>query len=162
MQSRCVHQRRLTSHRSQVSTKTCPGKVSIGRLRVRTPTTFRQPVMASNRLIAMPNVKPACCRHGLQRCQRALDARARCASRAPSQRRRISSTSSERAVPRVFSVNPTRLTCRNELDSDGACLECAFVAEDVHVGTTGIDKPRPLCVHSGLAVGIVPFIVRED
>ncbi len=38
----------------------------------------------------------------------------------------------------------------------------AFVPEDVHVVTTGIDKPRLLCVHSGLAVGIVPFIVRED
>jgi len=47
-------------------------------------------------------------------------------------------------------------------DSDGACLDGAFVPEDVHVVTTGIDKPRLLCVHSGLAVGIVSFIVRED
>jgi DnaJ-class molecular chaperone len=29
MKSRCVHQRIVTSHRSQVSTKTCPGKGSI-------------------------------------------------------------------------------------------------------------------------------------
>jgi len=47
-------------------------------------------------------------------------------------------------------------------DSDGACLDGAFVPEDVRAVTTGIDKPRLLCVHSGLAVGIVPFIVRED
>jgi len=76
MQRRCVHQRSVTSHRSQVSTKTCSGKVSIRRLRACTPTTLSQHAMASNRLIAMPNVKPACCRPGLQRCQRALDARA--------------------------------------------------------------------------------------
>src|ERR1035437_3962692 len=66
----------VTSHRSQVSTKTCSEKVSIRRLRACTPTTLSQPAMASNRLIAMPSVRPACCRPGLQRCQRAVDAQA--------------------------------------------------------------------------------------
>ena len=70
-------------------------------------------------------------------------------------------SSSERAVPWVFSVNPTRCTCRNELDSDGACRDGAFVPEEVHVVTTGIDKPHPLCVHCRLASGIVPFIGRH-
>src|ERR1700731_3500515 len=42
----------------------------------------------------------ACCHHGLQLCPRALDARARCASSDPSQRRRIRSPASERPVPR--------------------------------------------------------------
>ena len=76
------------------------------------------------------------------------------------QRRRISPSSSEMAVPRIWSVNPTRLTCRNELHSDGLCLDGAFVSDNVHVGTTGIDKPHPCCVHMGLALGIVPLIGR--
>jgi hypothetical protein len=74
---------RFVCHRIQVSTKTCSGKVSIWRLRARTPTTLSQPAMASNRLIAMPNVRPACCRPGLQRRQRALDARANARPGAP-------------------------------------------------------------------------------
>jgi len=34
-----------------------------------------------DRLIAIRNVKPACCRPGVWRCQGSLDARTRCASR---------------------------------------------------------------------------------
>jgi hypothetical protein len=98
---------------------------------------------------------------GLQRCQRALGAPARCASSDPSQQRRISPSSSERAVPRVLSVNPTGRICRNELDGSGACLDGAFVPEDVCVVTTGIDKPLSLCVHLGLAVRSVSFVVRH-
>jgi len=43
--------------------------------------TFHQPAMAANRFVAIPNVKPACCCHVLQRFQRSPDARVRCASR---------------------------------------------------------------------------------
>ncbi|HTF62786.1 MAG TPA: hypothetical protein VK638_08750, partial [Edaphobacter sp.] len=78
-----------------------------------------------------------------------------------SQRRRISPSCSERAFPRVFSVNPTHRSFRNKLDSDGLCHDVAFVPQDVHVVTTGIDKPHPLCVHVGRAVAIVPFVVRH-
>src|SRR5207249_6955346 len=70
-------------------------------------------------------------------------------------------SSSERAVPRVVSVNPTHRICRNELYCHGSRLDGAFVPDDVHVFTTSIDKPHPLCVHSGLAVGIVPLIGRD-
>jgi hypothetical protein len=50
------------------------------------------------------------------------------------------SSSSEMAVARVGSVNPTRLTCRNEPDGDDLCLDSAFVSDDVCVATTKIDK----------------------
>jgi hypothetical protein len=68
---------------------------------------------------------------------------------------------SEMAVPRVCSVNPSRRVCRNELDSNGGCLDGAFVPDDVDMVTTGIDKTHPCCVHMGRAVGIVPFIGRH-
>ena len=61
-------------------------------------------------------------------------------------------------MPLVFSVNPTRRPCRYELDSNCACFDDAFVAKEVYVVTTGIDKPHPLCVHTWLAGGIVPLI----
>jgi hypothetical protein len=62
---------------------------------------------------------------------------------------RISPSSSEVAVPRVCSFNPTRLTCRNELDGDGRRHDGAFVPDEVYVVTTGIrtrqtsGTPRP-------------------
>jgi hypothetical protein len=68
---------------------------------------------------------------------------------------------SEMAVPRVWSVNPTRLTCRNEPDSDDLRLDVAFVSDDVHVATTTIDKRHPRCVHVRRADGVVPFIMRH-
>src|SRR6266478_2385832 len=82
-------------------------------------------------------------------------------SSSPSQRRRMNAPSSEVTVPRVWSINPTRRPCRNELDGDGACHDGAFVPEEVHMVTTWIDKPHPLCVHSGRAGGIVTFIGRN-
>jgi hypothetical protein len=51
---------------------------------------------------------------------------------------RISPSSSEVAVPRACSFNPTRLTCRNELDGDGRRHDAAFVPDKVYVVTTGI------------------------
>jgi hypothetical protein len=39
---------------------------------------------------------------------------------------------------RVCSFNPTRLTCRNELDGDGRRHDVAFVPDEVYVVTTGI------------------------
>jgi hypothetical protein len=91
--------------------------------------------------------KPQHSCHGPQPYQGALDARARDSSSDPSQRRRISLSSSERGVPRGWSVNPTRLTCRNEPDGDDLCLDCAFVSDDVHVATTGVNKRHPCGVH---------------
>ena len=91
--------------------------------------------------------------------QRALDARVRDASSDPSQRRRISLSSSERAVPRGWSVNPTRLTCRNEPDSDDLCRDGALVSDNVHVGATFVNKRHPRCVHVRRAGGIVSLIL---
>jgi hypothetical protein len=59
MKTRCVSQRSVTSHRSQVSTKTCPGDVSYQLASVHS-NHLCQPAMASNSRIAIPNVKAAC------------------------------------------------------------------------------------------------------
>jgi hypothetical protein len=48
---------------------------------------------------------------------------------------RISPPSSEAAVARVCSVNPTRRIGRDELDDDRACLHGVFVPDVVHVVT---------------------------
>ena len=66
-----------------------------------------------------------------------------------------SPSSSEGAVPRSWSVNPTRLTCRNEPDSDDLCRDGAFISDDVHVVATGVNKRHPRCVHVRRAVRIV-------
>jgi hypothetical protein len=66
------------------------------------------------------------------------------------------------AVSWVCNLNPTRLTCRNELDSDGLCFDGAFVPEYVHVAATAIDKSHPCFVDVWLAAGIVPFIIRDN
>ena len=68
---------------------------------------------------------------------------------------------SEVTVTRICNVNPTHRICRNELNSDGLCLDIALVPEDVYVVATGIDKPHPRFVHMRLALGIVPFIIRD-
>src|ERR1700677_4532743 len=68
---------------------------------------------------------------------------------------------SEVAVSRMCNVNPTHRICRNELNSDGLCLDIALVPEDVYVVTAGIDKPHARFVHMRLAVGIVPLIIRH-
>jgi len=44
------------------------------------------------------------------------------------------------AVAWVGSVNPTRLTGRNEPEGDALCLDSAFVSDDVHVDTTLVNK----------------------
>ena len=44
------------------------------------------------------------------------------------------------AVAWVGSVNPPRLTCRNEPDGDDLCIDTAFVSDDVHVDTTLVNK----------------------
>ena len=59
------------------------------------------------------------------------------------------------AVPRVVSVNPTRLTDRNEPHGDRLCLDSAFVSDDVHV-VASLNKRHPHCVHGPRAGGIVP------
>src|SRR6184192_3217341 len=56
-----------------------------------------------------------------------------------------SPSSSEGAVPRSWSVNPTRLTCRNEPDSDDLCRDGAFISDDVHVVATSVNKRPPSC-----------------
>src|SRR5271155_4084163 len=73
----------------------------------------------------------------------------------------ISLSWSEVTVPRVCNVNPTRRICRNELDSDGFCLDGTFVPEDVHVIATRIYKRHSCFVHMWFAVWIVPFITRH-
>src|SRR5206468_3601097 len=65
----------------------------------------------------------------------------------------------EVAVPRVCNVDATRLTCRNEPDGDDLCRDIAFVSDDVHVVTTGVNKRHPRCVHLRRAAGIVPLIL---
>src|SRR5215831_10313559 len=65
---------------------------------------------------------------------------------------------SERAVPRGCRVNPAGLVGWNELDSHGACRDRAFVADEVHVLATRINKPHPLCVHVGLTFWIMAFV----
>ena len=72
---------------------------------------------------------------------------------------RISPRSSEMAVPRVWGVNPTRLTCWNEPDGDDLCLDSAFVSDNVHVDTTVVNKRHPRCVHGTRASGIVGLIL---
>jgi hypothetical protein len=74
---------------------------------------------------------------------------------------RISLSASERTVPWVINVNPARLTCGNELDSDGLCHHVAFIAKDVYVVPAGIDEPHPLGVHMGSAPAIVAFHRRS-
>src|SRR5215469_1268035 len=59
----------------------------------------------------------------------------------------------------VWGLNATRLTLGNELDSNGACFDCAFVPNDVHVGPTGIHKCHSLCVDVRRAIGIIAFVV---
>src|SRR5207245_4527837 len=71
-----------------------------------------------------------------------------------------SPSSSEGAVPRSWSVNPTRLTGRNEPGGDALCLDSAFVSDDVHVVAT-LNKRHPRCVHGPRAGGIVPLIGRH-
>ena len=63
------------------------------------------------------------------------------------------------AVPRVGSVNPTRLTCRNQPDGDDLCLDSAFVSDNVHVDTTLVNKRHTRCVHGPRAAGIIPLIL---
>jgi hypothetical protein len=50
---------------------------------------------------------------------------------------------SEMAVPRVRGINPSRLTCWNEPDSDGLCHDGALVSDDVHVLATVVNKRHP-------------------
>jgi hypothetical protein len=78
-----------------------------------------------------------------------------------SEQSRISPSSSEVAVSRVRGVNPTRLTCWNEPDSDGLCHDGAFVSDDVHVFATVVNKRHPCCVHVRRAAGIVRLILRH-
>jgi len=47
----------------------------------------------------------------------------------------------------------------DELDSDGACRGAGFVPHIVHVITTRIEKHHSLRVHSGLAGGIIAFVI---
>src|SRR5262249_39628520 len=66
----------------------------------------------------------------------ACEFRTRCHEARPGDHSRgveIRPSSSEGAVPRSRSVNPTRLTCRNEPDSDDLCRDGAFISDDVHV-----------------------------
>src|ERR1039458_1888851 len=72
---------------------------------------------------------------------------------------RFRPSSSEGAVPRIWGVNPTRLTCWNEPESNDLCLDIAFVSDDVYVATTKIDKRHPRCVHVRRAFGIVRLIM---
>jgi hypothetical protein len=67
----------------------------------------------------------------------------------------------ERTVPRVWGINSTRLTCRNEAYSYNLCLDSAFVSDDVHVGATFINKRCSRCVDVRRAAWIVSFIVRH-
>src|SRR5437763_9224647 len=92
-------------------------------------------------------------------CVRVPDALPRGASRRLLARSRISPSSSEGAVPRSRSVNPTRLTCRNEPDNDDLCWDSAFISDDVHVVATGVNKRHDRCVHMWRAVGIVCLIL---
>jgi hypothetical protein len=44
------------------------------------------------------------------------------------------------AVPRVCSINSSRLACRNEPDSDGLCHDGTFVSDDVYVFATVVNE----------------------
>ena len=90
---------------------------------------------------------------------RVLDALPWGASSRSLARCRIRQSSSEGAVPRSRSVNPTRLTCRNEPDSDDLCRDSALVSDNVHVGATFVNKRHPRCIHMRRAVGIVCLIL---
>jgi len=72
---------------------------------------------------------------------------------------RFRPSSSEGAVPRIWFVNPTRLACWNEPESNDLCCDVAFVSDVVYVATTTIHKCHPRCVHVRRATGIVPVIV---
>src|ERR1700739_4847216 len=74
---------------------------------------------------------------------------------------RIRWCSSEMAVPRVRRINPSRLTCWNEPDSDGLCHDGALVSDDVHVLATVVNKRHPCRVHVRRAAGIVRLILRH-
>jgi len=69
------------------------------------------------------------------------------------------SLSSERTVSWIVFVNPTRLACWNEPESNDICLNGAFVSDDVYVRTTLIDKGHSRCVHVRSATGIVTVIM---
>jgi hypothetical protein len=88
----------------------------------------------------------------------ACEFRTRCREARPGgslARSRIRSSLSEGTVPRSRGVNPTRLTCRNEPDSDYLCRDGAFISDDVDVVATGVNKRHPRCVHARRAVGII-------
>ena len=67
----------------------------------------------------------------------------------------------EGAVSRVCNVDAARLTCRNEPDGDDLCRDIAFVSDDVHVVTTGVNKRHARCVHFRRAAGIVALILSD-
>ena len=67
----------------------------------------------------------------------------------------------EVAVPRIGNLNPALGICGNDLDGNGFRLDSAFIPQDVHVFSTGINKRHPRLVHMWLAFGIVPFIIRH-
>ena len=46
-------------------------------------------------------------------------------------------------VRRGRGVDAARRICRNQLDRDGACLDRAFVPDDVHMSPPGSTKPIP-------------------
>ncbi len=67
----------------------------------------------------------------------------------------------ERTVSRAVHINPAGRARRNDLDRDSGRLDGSFVADDVHVGAAGIDKPHARRIHIGLASRIVAFIVQS-
>ncbi len=70
------------------------------------------------------------------------------------------------AVPRVRNVNPTRLTCRKDLNGDARRYDVAFVPDDMRMVTTGIDKSHPsshitsVNVRAGLWLWRIDLAVR--
>src|SRR5947207_15906991 len=65
-------------------------------------------------------------------------------------------------VSRIVRVDPARPICRNRLDRDGLRHFRAFVANDVHVVSSGVNEAHTCGVDVRFAVWIVPIVGRNS
>ncbi len=76
----------------------------------------------------------------------------------PRTRRRIRQSSSEMAVSWGWGVNSALGVPGDELDGDGACLDGAFVADEMDVVSPVVDEAHALGVDAGFAFGVVASV----
>ena len=63
-------------------------------------------------------------------------------------------------IPRICNIDPAGGGCGNELHSNGSRYHVAFIAEQVHVVTTGIHEAHAQHIDVRFAIRIVRVIPR--